>query len=399
MSVEMSLEPDSVRADLSAAQETLSSRAEAVLVRTPTIDADLPDCSDIDLLALGAPLDFLPERLDVSTERQIDVMWLPRHHLTDITSLATHGLIPHRILSSRVLYDSTGFLTNRHTRLAQLFASPDLRARRIAGILEMGYATVREIGVSWDSPAVALFWLHMGHAACVAALADGLGLLCPNIYTRPTATLREIDQRLGHFETERFANALHLNVDLPELVGRLRALHGELKARFPEPDWPASMREMTRWEYRYFLAEDELEWRIRAAEELARRGDTPGAVFYLRFHAYALARLPMVSDRAHGGWDENFLRPSQRVGPALARLCPDLADDIAAVLGGPQLGHAEVECALSHLQDFRARTLSCLASRGLDLPEMPSWQPFEDQATPSPSKQPTHKETSNASSG
>lgn len=398
MSAEMSMESGPVADALSAAKESLSSRAEAVLVRTPAIDADLPDSSDIDLLALGAPLDFLPERLKLSTARPIDVMWLPRAQLTDIASLATHGLIPHRILSSRVLYDSTGFLTNRHDRLAQLFKKPELRAQRIAGLMEMGFATVREIGVSWDSPAIALFWLHMGHAACIAALADGLGLLCPNVYTRPTGTLREIDQRLGTSEAAGFANALHLDVDLTALVARLRQLHTALTARFPEPDWPASMREMTRWEYRYFAAKDELDWRIRAAEELAARGDTAGAVFYLRFHAYALARLPMVFDRARGGWDENFLRPSQRVGPDLARLCPDLTEGIAEVLGGPGLGRTEVEHALTHLQDLRARTLSCLASRGLHIPDLPGWHPFDAPATAPASKPPINKETYNACS-
>lgn len=396
MSIGTTIESGQVVAALSAATERLSARAEAVMVRQPPIDADVPDSSDIDLLALGAPDDFLPERLKIPGQRPIDVMWLPRAELDDLPHLAAKGLIPHRMLSSRILYDRSGFLTDRRAALARLFETPQVRAARIAGLMEMGFATVREVGVSWEAPHVALFWLHMAHAACLAALADGLGLLCPNVYTRPTGALRAVDRRLDGDESAGFAAALRLNVDPADLVARLRRMQAGLAARFPEPDWPPSMREMTRWEYRYFSAPDELEFRIRIARELARRGDRAGAVFYLRFHAYALARLPMIHARAREGRDDNFLRPSQRVGAAFAGLCPDLADDFALLLGGPALDRSDVEAALAHLQGFRARSLTHLAKHVPGLPELPPWQPFEAPAPPPGSNPSRKKETSHA---
>lgn len=359
-----------------AAKDRLSDRADGILVRDPPIDRDVPKSSDIDLLAIGAPDDFLPERLEIPGERRVDVMWVPRSYFDDLPSLAVRGLIPHRVLSSRVLLDRSGALEGQLSELSCLFATPGLRARRIAGLMEMGFATVREIGVSWDAPAVALFWLHMGHSACLAALADGLGMLCPNVYTRPTETLRRVDAMLGGTETLGMTRALRLDGDLTETITRLRRLHTAMAERFPEPDWPAAMRQMTRWEYRYFAAREELDWRIAVAEELAAGGDLTGAMFYLRFHAYALIRLPLVADRAAAGGDENFLRPSERVGPEFARLCPDLVEDMQWLLAGPDVGRAEVEDALDHLQGLRGRTLATLAARGIALPDLPDWAPF-----------------------
>lgn len=380
MSAETTFGSDGAGAALAAATERLSTRAEAVLVRDPVIDTDAPDTSDIDLLALGTAEDYLPERIEIPGLRRIDVMWLARGELADLGTLAAKGLIPHRILSSRILFDRTGVLTRQRDALARMFPEPKIRATRISGLLEMGYATVREIGVSWDAPEIAFFWLHMAHAACIAALGDGLGQLCPNVYTRPTASLREIDRLLGTAETERMARSLRLDTDPAAMVAPLRNLHTALTQRFPEPDWPDAMREMTRWEYRYFSAPAELDWRIRIAEELAARGDRAGAVFYLRFHAYALARLPLVHARARAGGDENFLRPSQRVGAGFARLCPDLAEDLAGLLTGGTMDRAGVEAALSDLLDFRARILSHLGAAGVILPELPAWEPFHEDA-------------------
>ncbi len=398
MFIGMSTEFGQISACVAAAKDRLSHRADALLLRDPPIDRDVPENSDLDFLAIGAAEDFLPERLTLPGERRIDVMWVPQRDLQDLPALAVRGLIPHRILSSRLVHDRDGTCAPALAELGRLFETPELRARRVAGLLEMGFATVREIGVSWDSPAVALFWLHMAHSACLAALADGLGMLCPNVYTRPTETLRRVDVVLGRDERAGIGRALRLEGDLEGMIARLRRFHGQLHARFPEPDWPEAMRQMTRWEYRYFAAPDELDWRIAIARELAAGGDLMGAMFYLRFHAYALTRLPLVAARAEAGGDENFLRPSERVGPEFARLCPDLAEDMALLLAGPDVGRPELDAALDHLQGFRARTLGALAARGLRLPELPPWAPFV--APPSPHNTPKNykEETHNAHS-
>lgn len=396
MCIELPKESGQLDSCLAVAKDRLSERADGILVRDPAIDRDVPHSSDIDLLAIGPPDDFLPERLEGVGPRRIDVMWVPRRYLEDLPSLAVRGLIPHRVLSSRVLFDRSGGLDERLSELARLFEKPEVRARRIAGLMEMGFATVREIGVSWDAPAVALFWLHMGHAACLAALADGLGIMCPNVYTRPTDTMRQVDRLLGGSEAVGMIQALRLEADLPAMVARLRQFHAAITARFPEPDWPEAMRQMTRWEYRYFAASQELEGRIAVAEELAAGGDLAGAVFYLRFHAYALLRLPLVADRAAAGADENFLRPSERVGPEFARLCPDLVEDMNLLLAAPDVTRAEVTHALAHLQGFRCRTLSTLNERGVTLPELPIWAPFVAPPSPQTTPKTNTEETQHA---
>ena len=162
-------------------------------------------------------------------------------------------------------------------------------------------------------------------------------------------------------------------------------MHAVISERFPEPQWPAAMRQMTRFEYRYFSSAEELEWRLAVAEEMISRGSPPAAVFYLRFWAYVLARVPMVHQRAREGVDVSFVRPSKAIRPELERLCPEVLRDLSSVLGGDrELGRDDLSRSLEHLDRLRHRTLALLAARGFQLDGLRQWRPYEPVRRPAP---------------
>jgi hypothetical protein len=384
---------------LKSAQEVLARAVEhlaarpgvsAVLVREPLLDAHYRATSDIDLMVFAEAEDLLPERLHLpdapDAAPSIDLITLPRKTLEQPAELARKGLVPHRLLGSRLVYDRDGDVAGRLKELRLKLYEPGIHADRITGFLDMGFYTVREVGVTWDFPALALFWLHVGHAACLAAMADGLRRFCPNVYTRPFEYCRELERLCGVELVGPFVEALHLGVEPRELIAPLKRVHATVAGRFPEPEWPANMRHGTRYEYRYFGSAEELRWRVGVAEEMARRGDGPAAVFYLRFWAYSLARLPMVYQRANEGIDVSFMRPERAVRAELEKHCPEILDDLAAVLAPPRLTAPDVSRGLEMLSERRAETLSLLNSCGVELPGLRTWQP----AAPVPSHTPPH---------
>ncbi len=241
---------------LGAAVRHLAARADAILVREPLVDPDAPATSDLDLLVVGDVDALRPERIrphDLEPGAlRVDVIWLPRAEWEHPGELAANGVIPHRISSSRLVHDGGGAAPQLDA-LRRAMYEPPVQALRIQGFLAMGYLTVREIGVTWDFPALALFWLHMAGAAVVAAVADALGLLCPNIYTRPIEYVRRVDRAVGCNLEEALVRTLRLDVDPLPLIPALQRIHGVVSARFPEPAWPATMRSTTRYEYPLLL--------------------------------------------------------------------------------------------------------------------------------------------------
>lgn len=364
---------------LAEAVARLKQRSDIVLARTPLIDPCFPDSTDLDLLVFGDVDGILPERLTGSRDSRVrtDVVWLPRRSLADPSDLARQGLIAHRVLASQVVHDPTGYGTRQCERLrSEMYRQPG-QTQRLIGFLDLGFSAVREIGVTWDFPALALFWLHMAAAACVAVMLDVSRQLCPNVYTRPLEHLRKVDAPDRALE-RAFVTALRLDVGPSALAAPLRRIHRIVSRRFPEPEWPTVMRQATRYEYRYFGGTDELEWRLGVAEEMTGRGEGAAAVFYLRFWAYALARLPMVHQRAKEGVDVSFVRPERAVRPDLETHCPDILDDLSAVLGGPPpFDLAALSDSLTLLQDLRERAVSHVTAQGIELAGLRPWRPFK----------------------
>ena len=359
----------------------LSANAEAILVRDPVVDTRCPLTSDIDLLVFRKAEGLLPERLSLPEfpdAPMIDVIWLSINALSDPESFAQCGLLPHRLLSSEIFYDKEGFVTNKLEVVQKKMFQSDIHSRRIAGFFKLAGDTVREIGITWDFPPMAMFWLHMAYTACLAAMHDGLRSYCPNIYTRPFDYLPSIEEKTRVEIKNSFIRDLHLDYDPYCLIAPLKNIHMTVSSRFPEPQWPENMREDTRYEYRYFISEEELNWRISVAEEMTARGNPYAAVYYLRFWAYALSRIPMVYHRANEGIDVSFLRPERAILPDLKKNCPEILDDLTAILSGRnRLTVKDVTHGIDMLSTLRAKALDFLASQGVELTELPEWKPFQ----------------------
>jgi hypothetical protein len=326
--------------------------------------------------------ELIPQRLRLVVEPQIslmaDLIWLPTNTLDHPETFATNGVIPYRLLNSRVVFDRTGHATRQCEAVRRLMYTSDIQKIRISGFLELGFYAVREIGVTWDFPGLALFWLHMAYAACLAALCDGFRLLCPNIYTRPFGWLRQAEERYPVQLEPPFIRCLHLETDPLALIDPLRRIYRTVSNRFPEPAWPSSMRSATRYEYRYFLDQDELDWRIRVAQELAASKDQAAATYYLRFWSYVLCRIPMVYRCAREGRNVSFMRPERAVRPALEADCPEILGDLSSILSGcPPVTPEEVKSSLEMVLEFRELTQSILEESGVKLEALREWRPFD----------------------
>ena len=336
-------------------------------------------------MALAEIEDVCSERLLLAapdeTPRMIDVTWLPWVLVSDPEVAATRGWIPHRMLSSDVVWDSGRDIVRHCREIGRHMYRAGIQQKRIGLFLDIGFQTVREIGITWDFPALALFWLHMGHAACLAAMTDAMRRLCPNVYTRPFDYVDEVERQAYPGLRRQWIEALHLDADLVEMIPLLKRTHAIVASRFPEPDWPAGIQASTRFEYRYWLSAEELDWRIRAALEMMRRGDSAAAIFYLRFCAYAIARIPMVHARTLEGRNVSYLRPEMAVRPELERLVPEVIDDLDLVLAGRRgMDVKTVKRSLTMLGTFRDSVLNYLNACGTPVPESEIWEPWHSQA-------------------
>jgi hypothetical protein len=378
------VEPSQIQAanqSLAWALKRLQGRCQAILVREPLIDPVAPLTSDIDLAVVAEVDDLLPERwwpdAVLGPSVPVDLLWIPRETLRQPERFAINGLIVHRVLGSRLVDDSCGEFASFMTELRGICSRADLRAARIEALLRLGELAVREVGVTWDFPALALFWLQMARASCLAARLDGLGRFCPNVYTRPLDYLWPLDAGSKPELALRFVEDLLLAERPGELIPAVRRLHAVVADRFPEPNWPLGMRQSTRSEYRYFRSATELQWRIEVAEELNLRGAPAAAAYLLRFWAYALARIPMVHQRALEGRDVPYLRPERSVRADLQAHCPEALEPLEETLsGGRQISANDVRRCLDSTLHLRQDTLETLQDFGICLSDQGDWVPF-----------------------
>ena len=362
-----------------------ASRAVGILIRNPAVDAQYPDTSDLDFVVLSDIEDFHSERLLLCAPDGLRVMtdltWIPWVWISNPEIAATRGWVPHRLLSSDVVWDRGNHLARHCLEIKRQMYRADIQRKRTGIFLDIACQTVSELGITWDFPALALFWLHMGHAACLAAMLDGMRRLCPNVYTRPFDYIDDAERAVHPGLRGHWIQALHLDVDPTRLIPSLKRMHAIVTDKFPEPDWPRNMQVGTRFEYRYWLSSEELDWRIRVALEMAQRGDRAAAVFYLRFCAYAIARIPMVFARASEGVDVSFLRPEKGVRPELQKFAPEIVDDLDLVLAGrPGLSIEAVRSSLSMLEILWGSTTTYLRASGTPVTQFRALELYHSQA-------------------
>lgn len=363
---------------LEAARENLAGRAGFALVREPLIDPECPRASDLDVLAFANVPALLVERLapPLAMAPSVDLILMPQAMLEDPAGFARMGVMPHRLLTSRPFLVSGGKGDEWIARVRSEFASPENQRERITGFMGLGYNAVRETGVCGDFPEMAMFFHHAAAAALVAAMCDASGALCPNVFTRPMTWLRWLERMHGTALDCEFVTMLDLDCDPLPLIDPLRRMHAVIST-LPEPAWPPAMRPTTVSEYRYFGSREELEFRIETAKELAAQGENAAAVFYLRFHAYALARMPMIRQRALEGRDEPFMRPSQAMRPTMESLCPEVLFDLSLILARQPSNISRVRESLGALQAFHRRAATIISKSTVALHSLPPWRPHE----------------------
>ncbi len=369
-----------IRKTLHRSIQQLAPHADAIFAREPLLDPHTPMTSDLDLLVFGPVEELLPQRLQVQETEDchpmVDLIWLPTSFLDQPEYFARQGVLPHRLLSSSVIYDSSGYATQQCKKVRRKMYDNTIQQDRITGFMDMGFYTVREIGVTWDFPALAMFWLHVAFAACLASMCDGIRHLCPNIYTRPSDYVKILTQHHYPLLEKSYIETLRLDGDMHAIIESLRRIYTVVAQQFPEPCWPSEMRQTTRYEYRYFSDRRELDWRISVAYELVARGNAPAAIFYLRFWAYSLARIPMVYQRAQEGCDVSFMRPARAVRPDLEQHCPEILDDLTRIWGGMlPISVGEVTHSLDRLLSLRKNTLAFLKNTGITLKNLRDWRP------------------------
>lgn len=353
----------------------------AAFLRAPGFDDDLRASADLDLLVFDPALsEERVERVALAGGVTLDLLSLPAALLGKPPRLAAMGLITHRLLSATPVLDGTGLGARTWAEVATLAATPQACAARCDSFLELGALTVREVGVTRDWPALARFWLHMAHAAALAALSDAQGQWCPSIYTRPLGVAKRAQGWLDRPLQVDMVAALGLAAEPGAATTALQALHARVRARCPEPLWPAAMPAATRAEYRYWRQAGELQERLAAASALVQAGAPAAALFYLRYAAYSTLRLAMLHRRAVQGWPRPipFLRPETEVRPDLQGHQPDLLP-LAEAVFGPATA-ADLEPALAHTLALHEAVLAVLAAKGLPLAPARPWKPHDPRA-------------------
>lgn len=384
--------PESVRrvdgpgpADRRAVERAIAqdgARAAAIQLRTPISDRYSPRVYDVDLMMFAALPAFLPERRHSSDPhcRSLDIVWYPQALLEQPEKLAQLGLAAHRYMASEAVHDPHRLSAACRTSMQACFHRPDIRAARWNVFLDVGWKTVREIGITWDFPEMARFWLHMATSSCIALGIDGLGGFCPNVFTRPLLYLEEIEAQTGLVLCAEVVEMLGLDQAPEDAFAPLRRIHRAVSERFAAPCWPDAMRKLTRAEHAYTIADEELEFRIAVARDMLAHGRRESALHYLRFWAYSLARIPMIHARAAEGVDAAFLQPEKAVLPDLRQHCPEILDDLRLVLAGDaEVSAVQVQGGIAGVLRLRDTLAGELRSRGFAMDPLPEWAPFRPQ--------------------
>lgn len=348
----------------------------AAWLRRPEYDDDPRASDELDLVVFDDGVDGMALAREPGAPA-LDIVRLPAALLDDPARLAAWGLFTHRLASAELVHDRDGRGAAAQAAWSAAWSAPAAVDRRVSAFLDTGRLTVREIGVSWDWPALGFFWLQIAWSALVAARLDAAGHWCPNVYTRPLAAARRADALGGPPLEAPLRAALRLDdADPAPLPALLAHLHALVHARCsPEPDWPPGIGPAAQQEWRYWLAPAELDERLAAAAALAGRGEAAAAVLYLRYTAYSLLRVVMLHQRALDRWPQTviFLQPETRIRPDLARHHPDLLPLADALLGGGDL--ESLQAAVTATQAAQQGLLAALAGRGLVPSEQRPWSP------------------------
>lgn len=355
-------QPAERRRELQVALEeillSLRDKSPGVLCRSPLVDHEYPQSSDIDLIAVGNISRLCPERRFVergqlATSIPVDVLWVPKTLITQPAEHANEGMMAHMVAESMVVWDKDERMTHAYEMICRLRFQPKIWKRRIESLLTFGDRILAEAKKNLDFPPAVLFFLQMCYASYAAALGDALQKRLTNIFTKPMRKIRAMASEVGSWLEESFVQDLRLEVDPEPLFPAMKRIFDHIEARLPSPPKKGSIGEETIREYAYTLSRRELNYRLAVAKEMAEKEDSQNAVFYLRYWGYALSRCPAIHQAASEGKDLPFLRPGEPALRSLEPMCHELIEDFSFLLSG--LDKNQVGDAIQATDDFRER--------------------------------------------
>jgi hypothetical protein len=338
------------------------------LRRTPLVNEDCPEVSDVDIVSIWERPEELPERVTVETSIGrvfVDILWIPASEMLDPVEAAGYKMLPHLLAESETVSTRSRQVGSMVENIKLNMYERAAWERRIGDQLNFGDAALMEASRNMDFPPAVLFFLQTAHAYYMTALADCLRQSVMSLLTRPMTKLRRMSAETGvGLEWALRAN-LHLEADPSASLEALERVYAAVSAR-GSPRQAQGLNGRTRGHYLYSISPLELEYREKVAEALVDRGDYANANFYLRFWAYSLSRCPVVIQDARQGRNTSFYVPFRPFKESVQAVCPEIMDDMRMVLGG-DVTSEEAEESIRGTDAFRGLVTDQIRGSGLRL--------------------------------
>jgi hypothetical protein len=350
------------------ASRLLERESLGVLCRTPLVDEDCPEVSDVDLLSIWERPEECPERIIVDGPLGrvfVDILWIPASKMLDPVEAASYKILPHLLLESETVWMRSDSVNSLVDDIRLNAYEKAVWERRIGNQFNFGDAALQEASKNLDFPPAALFFLQTAHSYYLMALADCLKHSTMALLTRPMTKLRRMAAETGCELEQALSANLHLRTDPSASFDALERVYGAVSAKCSTRK-PQGVSGRARGHYAYSLSPLELEYRMMVAKALVGRGDFANANLYLRFWAYALSRCPVVLEDARKGRNPSFYVPFAGFKEALQVACPEIMDDMKLILGGG-MTRGDAEESVAGTAAFRRLIAGQIRGKGLRL--------------------------------
>ena len=350
------------------ASRVIEPNSLAILHRSPLLDEDCPEVSDVDLLSIWRGPEESPERITVEGAHRrvfVDILWIPVSAMLEASEAASYKILPHLLLESEIVWmrsDSIGQVIDQIKKRAY---EKEVWERRIGHQIGFGDAALEEARKNLNFPPAALFFLQTAHSYYVTALADCLKLSTMSLLTRPITKVRRMGDETGCGLEELLRANLHLDSE-PSLAA-LGRVYNSVSARCGKGQL-LGVRGRTRGHFAYTISPLELEYRMSVAEAMMRRGDRANSNFYVRFWAYSLSRCPVVLEESRRGRNPSFYVPFGAFRESVQAACPEIFDDMQTILGA-DVTYSQARESIEGTVAFRRLVKDQITGRGIGVSE------------------------------
>ena len=137
------------------AQRFLEPDSLGILSRKPLMDDELPEVSDIDLLAIWDKPEEHVERRTVMCSKGrvfVDIMWIPVGAMLDSRTAAGYRMLPHLLLESDEVWMKSDAVRSMVNRVRLNAYDRSIWERRVGSHISFGDAAFREVSRNPDFP-------------------------------------------------------------------------------------------------------------------------------------------------------------------------------------------------------------------------------------------------------